>query len=116
VQTGEGVNCGHLRTKLVYCSVLIDDDGRRSSSFNCLVCCRRGDGFERHKFIISFDDICRWLVPLRDHSVAEKVLPDIEARSMFLQLILVASSTVMETIQLKEAHRVNILIPSQYSL
>jgi len=37
---------------------------------------------ERHNSI-SFDDMCRQLVPLRDHSVAEKVLPDIQARSMF---------------------------------
>ena len=41
---------------------------------------------ERHNSI-SFDDMCRQLVPLRDHSVAEKVLPDIQARSMFLQLV-----------------------------
>jgi len=67
---------------------------------------------ERHNSI-SFDDMCRQLVPLRDHSDAEKVLPDIQARSMFLQLVLVASSTVMGTFQLKEAPRVNILLPSQ---
>jgi len=66
---------------------------------------------ERHNSI-SFDDMCRQLVPLRDHSVAEKVIADIQARSMFLQLVLVASSTVMGTIHLKEAPRVNILFPS----
>jgi len=49
---------------------------------------------ERHNSI-GFDDMCRQFVPLRDHSVTEKVLPDIQARSMFLQLVLVASSTVM---------------------
>ena len=42
---------------------------------------------ERHNSI-SFDDMCWQLVPLRDHSVAEKVLPDIQARAMFLQLVL----------------------------
>jgi len=67
---------------------------------------------ERHNSI-SHDDMCWQLVPLCDHSVAEKVLPDIQARSMLLQLVPVASSTVIGTIQLKEAPRVNILFPSQ---
>jgi len=43
----------------------------------------------------SIDDMCRQLIPLCDYSVAEKVLPNFQPRSLFLEFVLVASCAVM---------------------
>jgi len=44
---------------------------------------------------ISFNDVCRQIVPFCNNLVANEILSNIQTRSLLLELVLVASSVVV---------------------